>query len=371
MAADRAETLFRRVAGGEGGPFWLAGLRGLARAASWPYGLAAGVKNNLYDLGLLRPRRLPAPVIGVGNITVGGTGKTPVVMEVAAALGRMGLPAGIISRGYGRQGEGSIRWVSRGGGLLAGFAEAGDEPMLLARRLKVPVAVGADRWAVGKEMLASCGSRVLLCDDLFQHRRLHRDLDLLCLDAAQPLGNGALLPRGPLREPAAGMRRAQVVVLTRAGDARQTERARRWLRNFWGPGPVLACWHKIDCLVDRAGREINSHELAGRPVVAFCGLARPRAFAGGLSELGLTVLELKAFADHHPFTGQEIADLWSLARARGAEALICSEKDEVRLPSLPEEVRIWTTRLWLEFIGGPAALEGALAWGLKDWGLSK
>jgi len=371
VAADRAASLFRRVTGGERGPFWLSGLRGLARAASWPYGLAAGFKNNLYDLGLAAPRRLPAPVIGVGNIAVGGTGKTPVVLEVAAALGRMGLPAGIISRGYGREGEDRIRWVSKGGGLLAGLAEAGDEPMLMARRLKVPVAVGADRWAVGQKMLAACGPRVLVCDDLFQHRRLHRDLDLLCLDAAQPLGNGALLPRGPLREPAAGMRRARAVVLTRAGDARQVESARRWLRSFWGPGPVLACRHKLDCLVDRDGKVMNSHDLQGRPVLAFCGLARPRAFARSLSEAGLQVLELRTFADHHPFSGQEISDLWSLARARGAEALVCSEKDEVRLPPLPEEVRIWTTRLSLEFAGGPAALEGLLAWGLRDWSLNQ
>ncbi len=362
------QALHDLVTSGRPGPWWLPGLRGAARGLAWLYGLGAGAKNLAYDLGLAGPRRLPAPVIGVGNLAVGGTGKTPLVVALVRALTRLGLPAAVISRGYGGQAGGGVTWVSRGGRLLAGAAQVGDEPVLLAQELGVPVAVGPDRWEVGRLVLREMGPRVLVADDLFQHRRLHRDLDIVCLDAGDPLAGG-LLPRGRLREPAAGLRRAQAVVLTRADDPEATARTRAWLRSFWGPGPVLACCHRISGLRRRGGGPVGAGEVRGRPVLAFCGLARPDSFRQGLEQLGLEVRDLEAFPDHHRFTPGEMAGLWRRAAEVGAAALVCSQKDEVRLPpGLPAGMELWVSELELEFAEGPHCLEALIAWGLKRWG---
>ncbi|MGD9124566.1 MAG: tetraacyldisaccharide 4'-kinase [Desulfarculaceae bacterium] len=362
------QKLFQRLTGPEPGPCWLSGLRGLARVASWGYGLGVQFNNCAFDLGLKRVRCLPVPVVGVGNLSVGGTGKTPLTMAVVSSLQRLGLKAAIISRGYGGRAQRGVTWVSRGSGLLADAQTAGDEPVVMARRLPVPVAVGPDRYQVGREVVAACGPMVLVGDDLFQHRRLHRDLDLVALDVSDPAGLGALLPRGKLREPEAALRRAKAVVLTHAGDQRLRHNARSWLRRFWGPGPVLSCRHKILGLTSDNGRRLEPQEVRGRPVLAFCGLARPESFAQSLRALGLEILELVSFNDHHYFKPQELEDLMSRALKLGAQTLVCTEKDEVRLPPLPPGATLWVTRLALDFDGGEGALDDVLAWGLKDWG---
>lgn len=364
------EALHRRMTSNESGLWWLSGLRGIASSLSWLYGLGAGAKNLAYDIGLSKPRRLPAPVIGVGNLAVGGTGKTPLVMALVQALHRLGLEAAIVSRGYGGVGASAtkgVTWVSRNGEALIGAEAAGDEPLLLARRLDAPVAVGPDRFEVGRRLLAELGPRILVGDDLFQHRRLHRDLDIVCLDAADPMAGG-LMPRGRLREPMTGLRRAQAVVLTRATDPEAAARTRAWLRSFWGTGPVLTSRHKIGGLIRHQGRAVGASELKDRPVLAFCGLARPDSFRAGLEEFGFQVHGLEAFPDHYPFTLDDLTRLWRQAADLGAAALVCSEKDQVRLPGgLPPEMEIWVTQLELEFDEGPSALEHLLAWGLKRW----
>jgi tetraacyldisaccharide 4'-kinase len=364
-----AQDIFQRLSAPEAGPPWLRGLRGLARVASGLYGLGVRVRNLVHDRCPQMARYLPVPVVGVGNLTVGGTGKTPLVMEVVASLTRLGLPSAVISRGYGRQAGQGIGWVSLGQGPLLTASQAGDEPVLLARRLQVPVAVGADRHAVGREVVHRTGMRVLVGDDLFQHRSLHRDLDLVALDARHPLGNGRLLPAGPLREPAFALRRAQAVVLTRADDQEATGRTRAWLRSFWGSGPVLSCRHHLRGLAAPGGRLLAGEELKGRPVLAFCGLAQPEGFARALRGLGLLLLDFRSFGDHHPYTSSEIAALWAQAKTLGAQALVTSEKDEARLPAvLPLDMDLWVTRLELEFDQGPRALDEVLAWGLAPWG---
>jgi tetraacyldisaccharide 4'-kinase len=364
------ETLHRRMTSQDRGPWWLSGLRGIASGLSVLYGLGANLKNLGYDLGLFQPKRLSAPVIGVGNLAVGGTGKTPLVMALVQALQRLGLPAAIVSRGYGGVGATAtkgVTWVSRDGEILVGADVAGDEPLLLARRLNIPVAVGPERFVVGDAILTELGARVLVGDDLFQHRQLHRDMDIVCLDAADPLAGG-LLPRGRLREPISGLRRAHAVVLTRAIDPEATAHARAWLRSFWGNGPVLTCRHKIGGLIRHQGNAVGPGELKGRPVLAFCGLARPDSFKAGLEEFGFQVHGLEAFPDHYPFAMEDVARLWRKAADMGAAALVCSEKDQVRLPAgLPPEMEIWVTQLELDFDHGPNVLENLLAWGLKRW----
>jgi tetraacyldisaccharide 4'-kinase len=363
-----AAELYRRVASQDDGPAWLPPLRLAAAALSRLYGLAAGGHHLAYDLGWADTRRLPVPVIGVGNLTVGGTGKTPLVMEVVKALQGLGLPCAVISRGYGGQVKDGVAWVSRGQGPLMDAAQAGDEPVLLAKRLAVPVAVGPDRFLVGQEVVRRLGPCVLVGDDLFQHRGLHRDLDLVALDAAQPLGNGRLLPRGPLREPSRGLRRASAIVLTHADDPDREQATRTWLRAFWGRGPVLSCRHRVSGLHDLEGRELSRDVWIGQRVLAFCGLGAPEKFARGLGGLGLEVASLQAFGDHHPFLAADLAGLWQKAQAFGATALVTSEKDWVRLPpDLPQGIEVWTTRLELDFTPGGPSLAQVLPWGLSAW----
>jgi len=363
----RAESLWRRVAGDEPGPAWLGLLRGAAAAASGLYALGVWLDQGSYDLGLRRVRRLPAPVIGVGNLAVGGTGKTPLVMAVVQALAWLGLPAGVISRGYGRKQSGPLL-VGDGRRVLADAAAAGDEPVLMARRLGAPVAVGADRYEAGRLLLERCGARVLVADDLFQHRGLHRDLNILALDAGDPLAGGRLLPRGRLREPASALRRAEVVVLTRAQGPEQGQRAKELLAWRVGRRPVLSCGHVIQGMEDATGRAPAPEDWRGAAVLAFCGLAAPESFRQSLRQAGMTVLDLVSFGDHHRFTPAEIAQLWERAQTLSARALVCTGKDAVRLPAgLPPDAAIWSARLELEFHEGPLALAGVLSRALAGW----
>ena len=361
----RLEELFRRVAGDEPGSFGLKVLRAGAGGASLFYGLGAGLDQARYDLGLKQVKRLPAPVIGVGNLAVGGTGKTPLVMAAVEALKRMGLPCGVMSRGYGRSSKAKVTWVSRGAGPLVSASEAGDEPVMMASRLGVPLAVGADRYLVGRAMLAECGPMVLVGDDMFQHRRLHRDLNILAMDAKDPLEGGRLLPRGRLRESPSAIGRAQVIVLTRAEREDELRAAKALLRSRWGSGPILSCRHSVSGLMSLDGLELSPAEYQDKKVLGFCGLARPGSFARSLAGLGLKLADLAAFGDHYQFRPEDLERLWQRAQKLDASALVCSEKDAVRLPA-GLDMTIWSTRLELEF-NQDLALDPVLAWGLSNW----
>jgi tetraacyldisaccharide 4'-kinase len=342
------------------------GLRALARAASWGYGLTSAAWHSGYDLGWRRIEKARLPVIGIGNLAVGGTGKTPLVIKVVETLLDMGLKAAVISRGYGRRGAQERLWVSRGQGPLVEARQAGDEPYLLAQRLPVPVMVGQDRAQLAEEIFRACGPAVIVGDDLFQHRRLHRDLDIVALDAGQPLGNGYLLPRGPLREPAAGLRRAQVLILTRADDQSRLEYNKAWLRGFWGNGPILDCRHHITGLSSRQGSPLPEQNWKGQKVLAFCGLANPSGFQKSLQSAGVSIAELINFPDHHWFSREDWQRLQRRARQLGARAMVTSEKDGARLPeSFTTELDLWVSRLEIACNG--QELARILAWGLSGY----
>jgi tetraacyldisaccharide 4'-kinase len=367
--SSRGQDLWRRVASDAPGPWWLGPLRAGAGVASGLYGAGVWLNNTAFDLGLKKTRRLPVPLIGVGNLAVGGAGKTPLVMEIVAALGRLGLPAGVISRGYGRSGKQDVVWVCDGNNIMAEVDQAGDEPLLMARRLKVPLAVGADRYQVGRELLDRAGPRVLVADDLYQHRALHRDLNILCLDAEDPFQGGRLLPRGSLRESAQALERADAVVLTRAQDRAALEAAGRLLAWRLQDRPLLACGYVVKELMDLQGEVMDQGRLDGLKVAGFCGLARPGSFRQSLEGLCLELVGFEAFGDHHRFTPSELEGLWQRAKDAGAWALVCSEKDAVRLPlDLASEMVILQTRLELEFWGGHVVLDNFLRRSLAAWG---
>lgn len=365
---EPSRSLFHKITSDQVSGGGLGLLRLAARLASVGYGLGAGLFHSSYDANFRRVRKLEAPVIGVGNLVAGGAGKTPLTMAIVQTLRQMGQRPAVISRGYGGTAKRAVTWVHDGERLLSNAREAGDEPVMMAVELGVPVVVGPDRYKVGRAVIERLGEVVLVADDLYQHRRLHRNLNLLALDATRPFGNGALLPRGTLREPARGLRRADAVALTRADDPAAVLAFRRWMNRVFGPVPVIACNHRITGLRDQQGGEVALDQAAGRKVVAFSGLADPASFERGLVGLGLGVAHAARFGDHHYFSEQEINDLARLADDQGAAALVCTQKDAVRLPEgIAPRVPVWHTRLELEFEEHGEELEQLLATALKIW----
>jgi tetraacyldisaccharide 4'-kinase len=289
-------------------------------------------------------RRLRFPVVSIGNLSTGGAGKTPLAMALAKALERRCLRVDVLSRGYGRRGRSPAR-VEPGGSA----EEFGDEPLLIARETGVPVYVAGQRFEAGvlaeAERSADSRAGLHLLDDGFQHRQLHRDVDILLLNR-QDWQDG-LLPAGNLREPVEAARRAGAIAIP-AGDAELEAELRAW--GFDGP-------------VWRLERTMEVPAVAG-PVAAFCGIARPEQFFAGLEAAGLRVAVRFAFRDHHRTTGADLKRLASAARKAGATALVTTEKDLVRLgelsAALPESLPLKTARLRIEIEREEEAIEWLL-----------
>jgi tetraacyldisaccharide 4'-kinase len=314
--------------------------------ASLPYGLAVRLRNALFDRGWRRSERVAVPVVSVGNLTAGGTGKTPCVEHVAAFYRGLGRRVAILSRGYGAEGG------------------RNDEALVLEENLPdVPHLQGADRVALARIAVEELESEVLVLDDGFQHRRLARDLDLVLLDASEPWGHGHLLPRGLLREPPSGLRRADVVLLTRCDQA--DEDGRRRLRERvakLAPGlPVAESVHRPVGLVDGERRETGLELLHGRPLAGFCGLGNPDAFHRTLLGLG-PVCAFRVYPDHHAYSRADVEALQAWARSLPADAVVATtQKDlvKVRLTALGGRP-LWAVRVRLEVSAGREELERRL-----------
>ncbi len=334
----------------------------LFRAISAPlaaaYGAAVAVRNGLYRRGVLRQERLPCPVISIGNLVVGGAGKTPMTLWIAGMLRQEGFRPAILSRGYGGKARQAVRVVSDGTKICMDVALAGDEPFLLARACPgVPVLTGRSRAEAGRLARASFGADVFLLDDGFQHRRLARDLDIVLLDAAAPFGNGRLLPAGPLRETPGALGRAHAIVLTRADSGPFPVRA--WLAQRFPDTPVFQARHTPVCLRDPAGTSLDPSFLAGKKTYAFAGIARPETFRQTLETLGAAVIGFRAFPDHHPYTEEDLRTIQGEATAGQAACLVTTAKDAVRLErtrAIPRDLRV------LEIAMSPAGDDGLSAW---------
>ncbi|MBR9982774.1 MAG: tetraacyldisaccharide 4'-kinase [Desulfatitalea sp.] len=319
----------------------------LTRAALTPaavaYGALMRLRVRLYERGWLKRRRLPCIVIAVGNLTAGGTGKTPMTMFVAEGVRRLGYPVAVISRGYKGALEHSVAVVSDGRKIQLSPAAAGDEPVMMALRLEgVPVVVGRDRVATGMLAIRRFQPRVIVCDDAFQHLRLVRDMDLVLLDHCHPLGNGWMLPRGMLREPASALGRADALVLTRCDRPCGTA-GMALPQAFTSEKPVFRTRH--DPFVCRvvAGEKgalpgapvgldgVGMEWVAGRTVFAFSGIARNRDFRESLQQAGCTVAGHAEFADHHAFSEVELSQIFRQAAEVEAEVMVTTEKDYVRI----------------------------------------
>lgn len=304
-------------------------------------------------------RRLPAFVISIGNLVVGGTGKTPMVLHVARALAEAGEVPAVLSRGYGGRSSSVARVnPSEESSINAGLY--GDEPALLASRLApLPVWVGRERWRSGLAAIETDGARILILDDGFQHMRLERNLDIVLLDARLPFGNGSLLPLGPLREPRSHLERAHAIILTRAEDPVKTAAAEEMLGSLFPGKPVFTCRHKPGgLLAGREGRPLPPERVRGRRVLAFAGIAHPSSFFSSLETLGLEVAAGIGFPDHHFYGAEELHGLLDTARGLGASLLVTTEKDHVRLPP---DFRTFVLRTPVELDFGP------LDAGLRDF----
>ena len=318
---------------------------------SWTYSGAVRLRGALYDSGLKRAERVEGlRIISVGNLNVGGTGKTPAVLHLAELLIREGRKVGILTRGYGRESQHPLTFT--GAEPLPAVTEAGVEPLLLARRCPgARLFVGADRVAAAFRARDDFSLDTVLLDDGFQHRRLHRDEDLVVVDEAVGLGNGHLLPRGPLREPPSSLRRATLLWMRAASGGAAPN---PWLEAVAAPrvrtryGPT-GWW-------DPSGTEHSTRALEGRPVLALAGLARPGGFLKTLTALGVEVRDAALFADHHRFTGEELRQVEVRARQQGA-LVVTTEKDAVRLPAGFEA---WVVRLGVEVLEGEPHLRRAL-----------
>jgi tetraacyldisaccharide 4'-kinase len=307
-------------------PVLAAGLRVVATA----YGGAVRLRNRYYDRSGA-PRRASVPVISVGNLTVGGTGKTPMVGWLAEQLRSMGRRPAVVSRGYrGRAGRGPVV-VCSGNGPTCMPADCGDEPYLLARNHpEVTVVVGSDRVA-GAAAAARAGCDVVVLDDGFQHRRLARDLDIVLLDASNPFGSYRVLPAGLLREPVAGIHRADVVVITRSRPDESLRVIEHVVRHHNPTAPIVRAGHRPLGIVDDRGHAAP----VPRRAIAFCGIGNPSRFRIDLEAEGVDVVVFEVHRDHHPYRPHDLARLYALAAAHDA-GLITTEKDLVRLdPAAP------------------------------------
>jgi tetraacyldisaccharide 4'-kinase len=331
----------------------------------------AALRGALYGAGILRAERAGAPVISIGNLAVGGAGKTPAAIAVARRLAARGRRVAVLSRGYGAT-RSDARVVSDGAAVRLGAAEGGDEPVLVARRLPgTAVLCGPRRAALARVAVGDLGADALLLDDGFQHRALARDLDVVVLDAAAPFGNGHLLPAGPNREPRRALRRAGLVWLSRVdqADPAALPALRALARDATGVDPVESRHAPVDVVDGALVRGFGAGALRGRRVLLLAGVARPGGFRRTLEGLGALVAAERVFPDHHRFSPGELDEVLRAADAGRCELVVTTEKDAVRLaPEFAADPRIRAVRIEAELVRGGEILDAALDRALGRWG---
>jgi len=333
-------------------------LFGLLVLLSVPYGLVTAF---VQWVRAWRSVSLGVPVISVGNVVVGGTGKTPLTIYLARRLSAMGRRVAIASRGYGGCRRGVVV-VSEGGRALVGWREAGDEPVLAAMVTRgVSVVVGSDRVAAARYAVQKLGADAILIDDGFQHVRLARDLDVLAVDAEHPVGNGHLLPGGVLREHPLSVCRADVIVATRCRENVGTGRVDSTLAALAPELPVVATrMRPAEFWNVTTGATVKLSEVRAHRCMALSSIASPRDFERTLLEMGLELVADAAFPDHHAYTERDHAAVLSMARASGADMILTTEKDAVRLSAWRPTVPLVALGIEVEVLSGGDALERAL-----------
>ena len=295
------------------------------------YGFCLFLREFLYRAGVFTSKRVSAKVISIGNITLGGTGKTPAVMALAKRLRGEERKVAVLLRGYKGRLENKGGVVSDGSSILLSPEEAGDEAYLLAERLpQVPVLVGKKRIKSARIATTKFGAEVLILDDGFQHRRLSRDLDIVLIDAANPFGSCRLFPCGILREPLSALSRADVFLLTRTDEAVNKEEVKKKLLKINPRAPIIESVHKPVSFLDKEGGEHPLAVIKDKKVLALSGIGHPESFERALRNLGAKEVVSLRYPDHHFYGERDIKEIKE--KAKGSELLVSTEKDKVRLP---------------------------------------
>ena len=338
------------------------------------YRLILCIRQWLYKSGLLKTRTLPYPVICVGNLTTGGTGKTPAVIAITKILNKMDIThlknhvchpeqvsgsqmmqgqeipkqvrddringsenkhrVAILSRGYKRKSKASILIVSDGKSLLVTPEESGDEPYLIASTLKnVPVVVGGDRYKSGIYSATHTGANIFILDDGYQHIQLNRDINILLIDASNPYGNGHLLPKGILREPLNGISRADCVIVTRANEGGKGS-IEALVRKHNPDAPVFYASYQADDVTDSNGYSYGVNTINGKKAFIFSGIANPQSFRKSIEYIGGTVVGELSYPDHYWYKSDDLRKIIKDASSVSADAVITTAKDAVRLHGL-------------------------------------
>ncbi len=300
-------------------------------AFSLPYAAGSRLRSLAYEKGFIKRKNLPGFVVSIGNLTVGGTGKTPATSMLAAWTHKKGYRGAVLSRGYGGKYEDKVLVVSDGEQILTDSLQSGDEPFLLAKKIpEVPLILSRKRVDAGLFAHEKYGCDFFILDDGFQHFELQRDLDIVLMDAEKPFGNGHLLPRGPLRESVAHLKRADAFVLTRAHSGGQ--KTQDFLQQRFPEIPVFCADHIPDRIVFPCTDEFRDpSSIKGVPILAFSGIAHPEFFLATLKGLGARIVFFKGFKDHYPYTEDDLRKLLLSAKNAGARYVLTTEKDWMRI----------------------------------------
>jgi tetraacyldisaccharide 4'-kinase len=309
---------------------------------SFIYGRLVNVKLAWYNNGILKRKSLDCHVISLGNITVGGTGKTPTAQCLARDIRDMGYRVVILNRGYRAKWRGEVGIVSDGKKLYMSAAEAGDEAFLLAKHLpNVPVLIGPNRSVTGRYAVEHFGAEVAILDDGYQHWQLIRDMDILLIDAVNVFGNGYMLPRGTLREPMSHLDRADVCLMTKVDQAAEgsCKHIRDTVGQYNDHALVVESIHLPRCFIeisdwyqDIAGDGIDISYMKNKKVMAVSAIGNPASFEQTIGDIGAEIVESLRFPDHHDYTDEEMMDVFQQAQNQGAEAIVITEKDAVKIP---------------------------------------
>lgn len=317
--------------------------------------LVLKIRTKLYELGIIDSSELDCTVISIGNITAGGTGKTPVAQFLARRFKERGLQTAILNRGYKAEFEGKIGVVSDGRRVKMDAAEAGDEAYLLAESLpEVPVIIGSSRAVTGEYAHSEFGAEIVILDDGFQHWSLERDLDIVVVDATNPFANGRLMPRGTLREPLASLARGDVFFLTKVDQVSKArlEEIKSKLKEYNATALVFETIHAPAYLRPLTEKQRTDMELdlTGKQVMALSGIGNPQSFEKTLDSLGAEVVKKVRFEDHHHYNEEEILNIFSSAAQQEVDLIITTEKDAVSMPPQVKE-KIINQEIELKVLG--------------------
>jgi tetraacyldisaccharide 4'-kinase len=333
-------------------------LSGLLWPAAAGYGVGLYTRLMGYNLKVLKQEKIGVPVISIGNITCGGTGKTPVTIDLARKLTDAGYKVGILSRGYRRQSKDAIVIVSDGQGNMRSCRESGDEPFMIAQAVpEAVVIVGSKRVDTAPIAVKTCGCDVILLDDGFQHFPLERDSDVVLIDYNDDLSKDSLLPAGRLREPLSALSRADWIVVTKVPAEPDLDRLlqmRAFIARYAPKAQVSSCRMASNALqmfgLSEGLRNIST--LRGARVVAFSAIARPENFVDQLRTLGATVVAERSYGDHHWYTHKDVAEIRFLMQSKNADLIVTTEKDAVKLhPAMIKDMPIASLQQQLEWLG--------------------